>query len=106
MTNHEFVAYVGCPDIHDGTIERVLRRGDDVIVEIQADSGRRFSIRFINVHRLDSRNAKGMLLYALCELTCDEPGRHFHFARWDDQYDGDLNIIADDIQVLEDAPGD
>jgi hypothetical protein len=102
MSENEFVAYVGHPDIHDGCILEVRRKGDTVRVLIEAPSRRRFTVEFGGVQSVRANRAEGMLLYALCEMEVASPWRRFVFANWHDgEDDACLEIVARELGIVE-----
>jgi len=45
MSDSEFIAYVGDPDIHDGRIAAVEKRNDEYVVDITTMTGNMIRIR-------------------------------------------------------------
>lgn len=100
MSNASFVAYVGDPDIHDGTILAVERRDRAIRVRVRGASGREFVVAFGGVFAVRSNCPEGMMLYALSELRGEPPMRRFVFVNWEDDGKAFLEIDAASFSVL------
>jgi hypothetical protein len=99
-----FVNYVGDPDIHDGTVDRVERSGALASVTVTGGSGRRLEIEFSGVHEVRDHRSIGMRLYGLVEMTTEKPWRRFLFANWDEADDARLEIVCEDF-ICKSATG-
>src|SRR5579864_3039036 len=78
--NGKFIAYVGDPDFHDGTVERVVHESDCLLVTVRGYSGAHFLVKFHAVESVSSTEPEGMTIYALSEILTDPPLRRFVFA--------------------------
>ena len=100
MSDSSFVAYVGDPDFHDGSILAVEGQDDVLRVHVRGYSGTVYVVTFSGVVDVRRNRPEGMLLYALCELRSEPPLRRFAFANWDDDSDARLGVDAADFTVL------
>jgi hypothetical protein len=96
----EFVGYIGTADIHDAVVVDVERIDASVRVLLKTAEGKTIAIQFSAVSRMIERNAKGTMLYALCELSSELPVRHFLFKNWDDRSPDPLEIFAASAEVI------
>lgn len=94
IPENEFVAYVGDPDIHDGSIESVEHKRDRVRVIVRGASGRRLAIDFEGVAEVRSKNPEGMVLYSLSEMRTPAPLRRFVFVNWYDKEREKANLVV------------
>jgi hypothetical protein len=99
MNDNSFIAYVGDPDFHDGTVLVVCPTNDKVHVRIQGASGKIFVAEFERGRIVEANKPEGMLLYALAEFGCEPPFRNFVFANWDEEDDSTLEIVAESLRV-------
>ena len=82
MTNNPF-RYVGDPDLHDGYIRGVSWNNDTMVVVIEGDSGKRYSVVFEGVVCVEAHQPIDMMLYALSEIDVDTTSlRRFDFINW------------------------
>jgi hypothetical protein len=94
-----FLAYVGDPDLHDGSILEVVTSGEEVSVLVRGHSGRLFRVRFPGSEALRSKRPEGMLLHGLAETKTDSALRHFVFVNWHENDDAALELSARDFVV-------
>jgi hypothetical protein len=99
MSDSSFIAYVGDPDFHDGSILAVEGQDDVLRVRVRGYSGTVYVVTFKGVVAVRRNRAEGMLLYALCELRSEPPLRRFAFANWDDDSDARLGVDAADFAI-------
>jgi hypothetical protein len=101
-----FLRYVGPPELHDATIERLERDGAVLRVRIRSEDGQLISAEFRGVTEVLATAAEGMLLYALAERRSDGPQRRFVFVNWYDpthdpeegvERQRELEILADGV---------
>jgi hypothetical protein len=101
MSKKSFVAYVGEPDFHDGSILSVEQQDTVARVRVRGASGKVYVVAFSGVSALRAKSPEGMLLYALSELLGDPPVRRFSFANWDDDSEASLELDALDFYIRE-----
>jgi hypothetical protein len=98
----EFLRYVGPPNVHDATVERLEHEGSVLRVRMRGEEGEGISAEFRGVTRVLATAAEGMLLYAVAEMRSDGPQRRFVFANWYDPgeegIERQLEVMADDVQ--------
>jgi len=94
MPDTPFVAYVGDPDFHDGSIVAVEHQGDVLRVRVRGASGKHYVVAFSGVIAVRKNRPEGMLLYALCEHRGELPLRRFVFGNWDDDSNAYLEVDA------------
>jgi hypothetical protein len=104
MSDSEFVAYVGIPDIHDGVVLRasVEEREKKAEVIIKGDSGCEHAIVFEGVAEVKMNAPEGMVLYALSEMRTTPPLRRFEFVNSNDDDENDtrsLSVVAKDFRI-------
>jgi hypothetical protein len=92
------MVYVGHPDLHDGQVVTVSRRGSDVHVEVRGASGRIYEVAFSGVESLTQLRPEGMVLYALTEMPSEPPLRRFVFANWHEEDEACLEVEALDFR--------
>ncbi len=97
----QFVGYRGDRDLHDGVVVGVQRTGDVARVVVKTYDGRRLEVEFSGVESLEQRDAEGMRLYSLSEMTAASPLRRFVFTNWDDEADAQLEVLARDFACRE-----
>src|ERR1700722_14078111 len=102
MSDASFIAYVGDPDFHDGSIVAVEHEERVSRVRVCGASGKAFLVVFTGVYAVRANAPEGMVLYALSELRGEPPMRRFVFANWDSDGKGFLEIVAETVTVLED----
>jgi hypothetical protein len=101
----ELLRYVGPPNLHDATIERLEQEGATLRVRVRAEDGEVITAEFRGVTQVVVTEAEGMMLYAVAEMRSDGPGRRFVFANWyDPEYDPEeegierrLEVMAEDV---------
>lgn len=101
MSDASFVAYVGDPDFHDGSILAVEHQDDEFRVRVRGASGKVYVVTFNGVLAVRKNRPEGMLLYSLSEQRGDPPLRRFVFANWDDDSNSYLEIDATGFSMLE-----
>lgn len=101
MPDTTFIAYVGDPDFHDGSILTVDQDGGTVSVRVRGASGRVFVVEFTGVGAVKTNCPEGMLLYALTEVRTEPPMRRFVFANWDYDSKAQLEVDAAGFSVHE-----
>jgi hypothetical protein len=94
MSQDEFVAYLGVPDIHDGVVKRVSVSDVSVEVVIEGFSGRELVVLFDGLAEIEMDEPEGMLLYALSEMRAASPFRKFVFANNKEDDQKALIIVA------------
>ncbi|MGA9670590.1 MAG: hypothetical protein WBQ94_15370 [Terracidiphilus sp.] len=99
MSDAEFIAYVGIPDIHDGTILRVSFEGGAAEVTLEGYSGREHVVLFDGVDGVEMNEPEGMLLYSLSEMRATSPLRRFVFTNNDEDDKKSLSILALNLQI-------
>ncbi|WP_162601732.1 hypothetical protein [Occallatibacter savannae] len=99
MGEADFVAYVGIPDIHDGTILRVSIKGSTAEVVIEGYSGCEHSIVFQGIRKVEMKEPEGMLLYSLSEMQAEAPFREFVFTSNNEDDDKYLSVTAVDFRI-------
>jgi hypothetical protein len=99
MSDSDFVAYVGPPELHDGYIVEVQRQNEKARVVIRGASGRLFAVEFCGVQSVKAHRAEGMLLYSLSEMKAAAPLRRFVFVNWDEEDDASLEIVARELST-------
>ena len=99
MQIDDFIGYIGDPDFHDGTVVEVKLQDDGAMVQLQGGSGVHFFIGFLEVEQINSYRPENMIIYALSEMKCQAPMRHFVFVNWDDEDGAHLEIFAKEFQV-------
>ena len=104
--NDDFVRYLGSPDVHDGVIVGLHIHKDQLQVVIRACEGRVITIELHGVVELKQHQAQGMMLYALAEMKAAPPLRRFVFVNWDDDSAAFLEVMARDLQVLDEQVSD
>lgn len=92
----EFLRYVGSANVHDATVERVIRRADEVDVIIQTSAGR-VTFEFHGIKALKSHRAEGMLLYSISEMSEEPPYRRFCFVNSDENDSAELEVVAQTV---------
>ncbi|MFI5453945.1 MAG: hypothetical protein ACHRXM_00680 [Isosphaerales bacterium] len=97
----EFVAYVGPPDLHDGTILRVESTQDTVTVLVESYERRRFALEFHGVTHQEMNAPEGMVLYALIEMRTPPPRHKYVFANWEYDDPARLEIEAEGFDVMD-----
>jgi hypothetical protein len=102
MVDASFVAYVGEPDFHDGSIISVEQDNTTARVRVRGASGRVYVVAFDGVAALRANCPEGMMLYALSELHAEPPLRRFSFANWDDADEAFLEIEAEGFSIAAD----
>ena len=100
MSSEEFVAYVGVPDIHDGTILRVSVDGKTAEVILEGYSSREHAVVFEGVQELEMNEPEGMLLYSLSEMRATPPFRKFVFTNNEEDSRKFLSILATGFRIL------
>jgi hypothetical protein len=100
MSNASFVAYVGDPEFHDGSILSVQRQDGVVRVRVCGHSGKIFVVIFSGVFAVRANCPEGMMLYGLTELRGEPPLRRFVFANWEDDAKAFLEIDAVSFSVV------
>jgi hypothetical protein len=96
----QFVAYVGDPDFHDGTIEGVRYESNKVLVEIRGNRGQRFTVEFDEVESTVSNRPEGMKVYSMTEMKMKPPMRKLVFTNWDEEDGASLEVVARDFRVI------
>ena len=100
--------YVGPPNLHDATIERVEHERSALRVRIRADDGQVISAEFRGVTQVLATAAEGMMLYAVAEMRSDGPQRRFVFANWYDPgeegIERQLEVMAEDVHFRSERP--
>lgn len=99
----DFIAYVGDPDLHDGSVVGIQCEGDTTRITIRGSSGRLFTAEFRGAVSVKAHRAEGMHLYAVSELKAPSPLRRFVFSNWDPEDDACLEIAAETV-ILSDFP--
>ena len=100
MDDSRFVAYVGPPELHDGSVLGLTQQGDTVTVLVQGDTGCRFVVEFQGVAAIQAVDPEEMKLYALVEMTAPSPLRRFVFANWEDDDRSTLELLALEFRVV------
>lgn len=103
MSTSDFVGYVGPPELHDGSIISLEQGSNRVTVVVRGYDGQLITLEFLGVTKVKAVRAKGMVLYALVELTESPPSRRFVFANWDEESDTMLEIIAEHFHILSES---
>ncbi|HTU90539.1 MAG TPA: hypothetical protein VMF69_10730 [Gemmataceae bacterium] len=85
MSDASFVAYVGEPDFHDGSILALERQDGTLRVRVRGASGKVFVLTFRGVSAVHAHSPEGMMLYALAQLRGEPALHHFVFVNWDDE---------------------
>ena len=101
MSDPSFIAYVGDPDFHDGSILAVEQEDDVLRVRVRGASGKVFVVTFNGVLAVRKNRPEGMLLYSLSEQRGEPPLRRFVFANWDNDSKACLEIDSTGFSVLE-----
>ncbi len=101
MPDSSFIAYVGEPDFHDGSILSVEQQDDAVCIRVRGASGKVFRLDFSGVRTVRANAAVGMVLYALSEMSAQPPIGRFVFVNWDEQGDAHLEIDAVGLVIEE-----
>jgi hypothetical protein len=99
MSESEFIAYVGIPDMHDGTILRVSLENGKAEVVLEGYSRRMHTVLFDGVDKVVMNEPEGMLLYALVEMSATPSLRSFIFANNDEDDQKSLSILAKDFRI-------
>src|SRR5262249_32980691 len=97
----EFLAYVGNPDFHDGSIVSVEQLATTARVRVRGESGKEYVVEFSGFASVRAISPEAMVLYALSELRGDPPLRRFSFANWDDESESLLEIDARDFSISD-----
>jgi hypothetical protein len=100
MSDKVFIAYVGNPDFHDGTVSRVAAEGKTALVVVKGYSGRVHVVDFEGVEEIQKNTPEGMLLYSLSEMQATSPLRKFVFTNSDDDDPRSLSVLATDFRIL------
>lgn len=103
----ELLRYVGPPDLHDATIERLEQEGATLRVRVRAEDGEVITAEFRGVTQVVVTEAEGMMLYAVAEMRSDGPGRRFVFANWygpgEEGSERQLEVMAEDVHFRVEA---
>lgn len=101
MSDSSFIGYVGDPDFHDGKIVSVEQQDGAMRVRLRGASRKVFEVEFNGVREVRANRPAGMLLYALTEMSAQQPIRRFVFANWDEDSDARLEVDAESFTVRE-----
>ena len=96
----EFIAYVGSPDIHDGTISNFEYQGDKASVTIKTYDKKTLLVEFDGVKSIKENKPVGMMLYSLSEMKHPDY-RRFIFTNWEEEDGAYLEIIAENFKVYD-----
>lgn len=88
------LVYVGPAELHDATIQRVVRDGSELRVELKSAEGRLFALLFTGVTHVDSAPVEGTMIYA---VTAEPQGslRRYCFQPWEEEQPFKLSLIAE-----------
>jgi hypothetical protein len=99
VSDSKFIAYVGIPDIHDGTVLRVSVDCTTAEVVLEGYSGCVHTVLFNGVDEVEMNEPEGMLLYSLSEMSATPPLRSFVFTNNDEDDGKSLRILATDFRI-------
>ena len=99
MNSPDFIGYLNDPDIHDGTILKVQQSDTQVRVLVRSYEGQLYVYEFDQVESVKSVVPEGMMLYSLTEMLTAEPFRRFVFTNWDEEGEGILEVVAQQIGI-------
>ena len=99
MSSPHFVGHINDPDIHDGAILKVQQSDTQVRVLVRSYEGQLYVFEFDQVESVKSVEPEGMMLYSLTEMLTAESFRRFVFTNWDEEGEGILEVVAQQIGI-------
>ncbi|SCZ10806.1 hypothetical protein [Alkaliphilus peptidifermentans] len=104
MSEEKFIQHIGDYRLHDGIIEEIIERKEEVEIFIRGCNGDLLKFTFFGTSKVRRNESKGMMIYSVSEMSCEEDTmRHFVFINWDETSKAFLEVIAEsfEIQLVE-----
>lgn len=92
--NKHFKQYVGPEKVCDATVERIVSSDKNTNVFLRSEYGEQFAVEFSDVLNVNAKNADGMMVFALAEMSEKHPFRKFIFVNNKEKDDSTIEIVA------------